>query len=102
MTIERIETTTIGEAMAGERSFIEVPPVTEHVTVSPAVQDWRDGEALRRLREALPKRVRIEVVLDVALYGGSVAIRTSGADYDYAAMGATVAEAADTCREAFT
>jgi hypothetical protein len=63
-------------------------------------QDMKDGAALRRLREALPRRVRIEVILDVIQFASNVVVKTTGTDYDYVAMGRTIGEAADECREA--
>ena len=61
-----------------------------------AAQDLRDGAALRRLREALPRAVRVQVVFDPARYSDQVVVSTP----DYVALGQTLAEAADKCREA--
>ena len=60
-------------------------------------QDLADGIALRRLRELLPRHVRIDVILSVVEYGSRVVVKVDG----YVAMGATIAEAADASREAW-
>lgn len=62
-----------------------------------AAQDLRDGEALRRLREALPEDCRLDVMWTS---GGQVVVTGSGPGVDQCNTGATIAEAADKCREA--
>lgn len=62
-------------------------------------QDERDGAALRRLREALPEeehRINIDPTSDW------VTVRVCGPDDESLAVSiqATIAEAADKCREA--
>lgn len=67
------------------------------VLSDPAVeQDHEDGAALRRLREALPENGWLELYVDVSVYGSGVLVKTEG----YRALAATIAEAADECREA--
>ena len=67
------------------------------------VQDALDGAALRRLREALPEGWTVAVSTEAASYRGAwmVSRRRSGTDEAASEhYAATIAEAADACREA--
>ena len=70
------------------------------ITSSQAVQDYVDGAALRRLREALPnERVHLTIGLRAINRKGAYPLfmtATDGRVY----YGHTIAEAADKCREA--
>ena len=68
-----------------------------------AAQDYADGAALRRLREALPER-DIKVWVEVGDHGyiDNVALFCEVGSLAEYFGGATIAEAADKCREALS
>jgi hypothetical protein len=70
-----------------------------------AEQDHRDGEALRRLREALPAEATIGIEWKLLRFethghGEETASFIEVGTERAAGTGATIAEAADACREA--
>lgn len=73
------------------------------VDESHVYQDRLDGAALRRLREALPEGMIIDIHLGAHPYKSPVAILVTREPYATTSQywgGDTIAEAADKCREA--
>lgn len=68
-------------------------------TIGQAAADARDGEALRKLRAALPVGFR-NVLLDEHPDGPWRCMAAGPADVVCVGLGATIAEAADKCRAA--
>ena len=62
-------------------------------------QDGEEGAALRKLREALPSG-RIVMTIDRPVLGESITIEIDNVAEGHVVLAATIAEAADECREA--